>query len=592
MDFAQQVKASVDIVSVVREHVRLKKQGVNRWVGLCPFHAEKTPSFSVHEGLQIYKCFGCGKGGDVFNFLMEVQGLTFYESLTALAQQHGIPIPRRGSGDQTDAESKLRAALYRMHELAQQYFQSELQSPRGASARSYLEQRGLSAEAIAKFGLGYAPAAGNNLLGRFQQEGMSVEQMESSGLVSARREGPGFYDRFRDRLMFPIAGDSGRLIAFAGRALQADQQPKYLNSPETPIYKKSAVLYNFHAAKPAMRQHNRVVLVEGYMDVIGVAGAGVAEVVASCGTALTSQQARMVHPHAETVVVNFDADQAGQNATERSIQVLLQEDLKVRVLALPDGKDPDEFCKRHGAEEYRRLLDTAPDYFIWLADRARSRFDMHTGDGRLEAFKFLVPAIHWLPDKIRRAALADELASYLRLENRNLALEQIRRAAVERRQAPASETLPDLFSKAEKLLIRLLLESATARKEMLQGILETAGQQQLPSAPIFEALKAVESEGGEFQFSALEGRLEERHRQALARILFEKDQPACSIEEGLQAYAALERKALEKRLIDVRREIAEAEKNGDREQSLRLLQAKTELERRLGLRQGGHAAGA
>jgi DNA primase len=340
-----------------------------------------------------------------------------------------------------------------------------------------------------------------------------------------------------------------------------------------------------------MRQHHRVVLVEGYMDVIGVAGAGIAEVVASCGTALTSQQARMIHPHAETVVVNFDADQAGQDATERSIQVLLQEDLRVRVLALPDGKDPDEFCKRHGAEEYRRLLDAAPDYFIWLADRARTRFDMRTGEGRLEAFKFLVPAIHLLPDKIRRAALADELASYLRLENRNLALEQIRRAAVERRQAPASESSPeDSFSKAEKLLIRLLFESAPARKEMLPDVLDTARQQQLPSAPIFEALMAVESEQGEFQFSAVEGRLEERHRQTLARILFEKDQPVCSIEEGIQAYEALQRKALEKRLIDVRREITEAEKNGDREQCLRLLQVKTELARLLG--QGGRAAGA
>jgi DNA primase len=224
VDFAQQVKASVDIVSVVREHVRLKKQGTNRWVGLCPFHSEKTPSFSVHESLQIYKCFGCGKAGDVFNFLMEIQGLTFYESLTSLAQQHGIPMPHRGSGEQADAESRLRAALYRMHELAQQYFQSELHSPRGAAARNYLEQRGLSADAIAKFGLGYAPAAGNSLLGRFQKEGMSAEQMESSGLI-APREDSGFYDRFRDRLIFPIAGDGGRLIAFAGRTLQADRQP-------------------------------------------------------------------------------------------------------------------------------------------------------------------------------------------------------------------------------------------------------------------------------------------------------------------------------------------------------------------------------
>jgi DNA primase len=300
----------------------------------------------------------------------------------------------------------------------------------------------------------------------------------------------------------------------------------------------------------------------------------------------------MIHPHAETVVVNFDADQAGQDATERSIQVLLQEDLKVRVLAIPDGKDPDEFCKRHGAEQYRGLLHAAPDYFIWLADRARSRFDMHTGEGRLEAFKFLVPAIHWLPDKIRRAALADELASYLRLENRNLALEQIRRAVIERKPAPAAETAPDMFSKAEKLLIRLLLESAAAREQMLQEVAETASQQGLPSAPVFDALKTVASEAGEFQFSAVEGRLEERHRQALARILFEKDQLACSMEQGQQALAALQRKALEKRLADVRRDIAAAEKNGDREQCLRLLQAQAELIRLLGQGHSGRAAGA
>jgi DNA primase len=592
MDFAQQVKASVDIVGVIREHVRLKKQGRDRWQGLCPFHAEKTPSFSVHETHQYFKCFGCGKSGDVFTFLMEMQGLTFYESLTSLAQQHGIPIPKRGGGDQDSAESKLRTALYHMHELAQQFFQSELRSPRGAGVRDYLQHRGLSAEAVEKFGLGYAPAAGNALQGRFQHEGIPADQMESSGLVAARQEGPGFYDRFRDRLMFPITSDTGKLIAFGGRALKADQPAKYLNSPETPIYKKSNVLYNFHAAKTAIRHNNRVVLVEGYMDVIGVASAGIQEVVASCGTALTSQQARMIRRQADTVVVNFDADQAGQNATERSVPVLLQEDLKVRVLALPEGLDPDDFCKQHGAEEYSRLLDAAPDYFIWLADRARSRFDMNTGDGRLDAFKFLVPAIHLLPDKIRRAALADELASYLRLEDRSLALEQIRRAAVERRQAPDRDSVAHPFSQAEKLLIRLLLESPEARHEMLARVHKTVSEQQLPSAPVFEALQAVVSEGGEFAFSAFEGRLEESHRQALSRILFERDQPPSMLEEGRQAAAALERKALEKSLIDVRRTISEAEKNGDRQECLRLLQLKSELEHRLGLRQGGRAAGA
>ena len=254
-----------------------------------------------------------------------------------------------------------------------------------------------------------------------------------------------------------------------------------------------------------MREQNRVVLVEGYTDVIGLARAGISAVVASCGTSLTSQQVRTLRRQVDRVVVNFDPDQAGQNATERSIQLLLQEGLQVRVLTLPEGLDPDEFCERHGADRYRDLLDKAPDYFLWLADRARSQFDVRSPEGRVAAFRLLVPSIHLLPDKIQRAALTNELADHLGVD-RGLVLEQLRRAAVERRPPPpVSSSGPGDASPGEKLLLRLLTESEEAREEMLPGVLEIAVREALPTAAILEAVVAVASSGERFQYRGCGG---------------------------------------------------------------------------------------
>ena len=582
MDFAQHVKSSVDIVRVVGEYVRLRKQGTNRHVGLCPFHTEKTPSFSVHEVLQIYKCFGCGKGGDVFSFLMESQGLTFYEALRTLAEQHGIPLPRPERGDHADADSRRRAALYRIHDTAAAFFRERLQAVDGARARDYLVRRGIDGETASGFDLGFAPAQGQGLLNTLEREGVSQDYWEASGLILKREDGTGFYDRFRDRLTFPIAGESGRIIAFGGRRLRDEQQPKYLNSPETPIYTKSAVLYNLHRAKKSMREQNRAVLVEGYTDVIGLARAGISAVVASCGTSLTSQHVRTLRRQVDRVVVNFDPDQAGQNATERSIQLLLQEGLQVRVLALPEGLDPDEFCERHGADRYRELLDKAPDYFLWLADRARSQFDVRSPDGRVAAFRLLVPSINLLPDKIQRAALTNELADHLGID-RGLVLEQLRRAAVDRRTPPpvSSSGSGDAIA-GEKLLVRLLTESEEARKEMLSDVVEIAVREGLATAPILEAVVAVASSGERFQYAAVEGRLSEKDREFLSRIIFETDSQPCSLDDGRQAYTALRKMGWEREYRSVRRQIAQAEKSGDRQAAIELLRTKTELERRLG----------
>jgi len=588
MDFAQHVKSSVDIVRVIGEYVRLKKQGPERWTGLCPFHSEKTPSFSVHERLQIFKCFGCGQGGDVFTFLIEHQGLTFYESLRTLAEQHGIPMPERRSKE-SDDEAKRREDLLRMHEMAQELFREQIRSPAGGSAREYLDQRGLGSDAAERFGIGFA-AAGSRLVGLLKQRGFKDEQLIDCGLAGKSDDRPGFYDRFRERLMFPISNELGKTIAFGGRALKADQQAKYINSSETPIYDKSAVLYNLHRAKPAMRKTNRVVLVEGYMDVIGVVGAGVTEVTACCGTSLTARHVRVLRRLVDTVIVNFDADEAGQRATEKSVEQLLAEGLKVRVLELPGGLDPDEFCREHGVEAYRKLLDASPGYFTWLSDRARKRFDLKTHEGRAGAFEFLKPAVHLVPDKIQRAALANELAEHMGVDP-GLLLDEFRRAAVERsRRAPEPSTGPAL-SQSETLLLTLFLESEQARADLLERAVLAASEDRLPAMRIFAAVQAVVETGEEFQFSAFEGRLEESDRETVSRVLFDRDRPGgVSTEEGVRAVEALEEQGLKRRHSAVRREIAEAEQTGDRERAIKLLQERIKIENKL--REAGVAPSA
>src|SRR4051794_5229911 len=393
MSFAEQLKSQLNIVDVVGQYVRLKRQGAGpRYVGLCPFHSEKTPSFGVHSTLQIYKCFGCDARGDVFRFVMEHDHLTFPEALKSLSERYGIPMPERQRFEDPDAQR--RAAILEVHEIAAQVFQDNLRSGMGRDARSYLESRGISPEATAEFRLGLSDSSGQQLVQRLQKFGTTV--LQESGLVLQRQEGTGFFDRFRGRLMFPIHNEAGKVIAFGGRALRQGDEPKYLNSPETPIYKKSTVLYNLHRAKIDARKHNRMILVEGYMDVIGVYSAGIAEVVASSGTSLSTEQVRSIKRQISQgqagngqIVLNFDPDAAGTRSTAKYIAPILAESIRVKVLQIPGGLDPDEYIQENGSEAYCKLLEQAESYFHWLADRNKEKFDMRTAEGRADAFKHL-----------------------------------------------------------------------------------------------------------------------------------------------------------------------------------------------------------
>ena len=483
---------------------------------------------------------------------------------------------RREEGDE---RAKLRDAVLRMYDIAQKLYREQLGAAAGQAAREYVKHRGLDSEAAAEFGIGYAPS-GNRLTATLKRQGFADEQIVESRLANRSEERGDLYDFFRDRLTFPITDAQGRVIGFGARALRDDQQPKYLNSSDSPVYTKRDVLFNLYRAKQAMRKNNRVVLAEGYTDVIGIARAGVGEAVASCGTALTANQVRTIRRLADTLVVNFDSDEAGREAAEKSIALALAEGFQVRVLELPGGLDPDEYCRRHGAEAYRRQLDAAPPYYSWLAERARSKFDMGTAEGRVRAFEFLKPSINLLPDKIARAALAGELADRLGVDS-GLILEEFRRSATDRSRKPLPNLPRHPLSPGERLLLELFLDSEEARNEFLREVAVLAGEEKIAGAAIFQALAAAHETGAAFEFSAFEGRLDSRDRDIVSNIVFDQDRRSVSVDEGKRAFSALQRQAVERRYRAVRREIAEAERAGDRSRTIELLGQKQSLERAL-----------
>ena len=575
MDFAEQVKSSVDIVRVVGEYVRLRKSSSTRYTGLCPFHNEKTPSFGVHAARQFYKCFGCGAAGDVFKFVMEIEQISFYEALKLLAERNGIPMPKRS--EYSDPDTRKRASVFQMNEMAEEAFRNHLSGPAGAEARSYLARRGVSAEAIGQFGLGYSDRSGRFLTKLFDQQGFSAEQLENSGLVSRRQDGS-FFDRFRNRLMFPIHNETGKIIGFGGRALAAEDEPKYLNSPETPIYRKSYVLYNLHRAKEAVRKSGRVVLVEGYMDAIGVWSVGVREVVATCGTALTSQQVMMMKRHADRILVNFDPDAAGANAAERSLNLLLDEGMHVRIVELEGGLDPDEYCKENGAEAYRRRLEEAKGYFYWLADRGRGKFDMRTAEGRVAAFQFLMPAVQRIPEKLERVALVNDLAAYLGVEP-GLVLEQFRKTAADRKEIaarPAAEPLPAV----ERILLNLLVANPEARDELIPLLRGLPALEQFRTRRIFEALFTLHDARARIDYEDVHARLEEADRDVLADTVLrhETETAAVSLEQGIACLRTLENRDRQGQRSALKARIRDAERAGKLDEALRLAQELTAFE--------------
>ncbi len=618
-DFAYTVKTSTDIVRIVSDYVRLKKASGSRYMGLCPFHQEKTPSFSVHGQFQWYHCFGCGAHGDVFKFVMEMERLTFPEAVRAVAEKAGIPVPARGGrSPENDPQARLRAQLFDIHERVVEFYCRQLEAAEGGSARQYLRRRGLEPEPavaakgasldvlVKEFRLGYAPGHGQALV-RLLQKDFSEKALLASGLVLKRDDGTGYFDRFRNRLIFPIHNEAGKPIAFGGRALSDEDQPKYLNSPETPIYRKSRVLFNFHRAREAMRRKGSAVLVEGYMDAMAVFGAGVHNVVASCGTSLTLQQVKNLAPLVKTVVVNYDPDSAGVAATERSLGTLLEENLEVRVLALPSGQDPDAFIRASGATAYHQQLEAAPQFFDYLVSRVPQMFDLGQPEGKAAAARHVLQYVSKLPDRIVRVEMADRLAGRLSLD-RDLLGRELRSAAAERRDSAAltQPTPPKAggLSQLEKGLLRLLVLDGEARAELLPPLAklleESPAYQDLPSRAILVTLASMCSAdpgaGGQpavagrrgddasldvLDVAALEDRLMENDRQRLAKTLSDEEVEPLTLERARTCVEDLARRPMLARVEELRRLIRQAQDANNVEEAMRLLQEKVALEKEL-----------
>ncbi len=528
--FAEKVKQQADIVRVIGEYVQLKKAGQN-FRGLCPFHSEKTPSFNVHPTKQIYHCFGCGQGGDVFKFVMEMEKCAFPEAIRVVAEKCGIAIPR-------------------------------------PKERSTVE----------RFGIGYAPSGGDLLL-RHLRGKYPEKTLVESGLVSRDQSGRHF-DRFRRRITFPIANESAKIVAFGARAL-GDDQPKYLNSPETPIYSKSHVLYHLDRAKDALRRADFAVLVEGYMDAIAVARAGISNVVASCGTALAEPQIKLLGRFTKRVIVNYDPDTAGQAATERSLTALLEQDFEVRVLALPpigDKKaDPDLYIREKGADAYLKQVKEAPPYVDYLITRAR-QMDLTSGEGKLRAVNFLLPYVQKIPNRILRSEWATRIAQQLHLDE-PVVRAALSKAASERRGEVKlkPELVRQSAKPAERRLIRMLAEAEGFRRELAQHLQASQLHLGLETEKIFAALIGASVSGEPFHASEVGAKMDDRERRLFFEILFEECQePAW--EEAQSCLDTLARKQIERELTDVQRGI-EANPTGPAMREL--LTRKQELMRRL-----------
>ena len=569
--FAERVKQQADIVRVIGEYIRLKKTGQN-FTGLCPFHQEKTPSFAVHPVKQIYHCFGCGAGGDVFKFVMEMEKSTFPEAVRMVAEKSGIAIPKpRERSPEERRENQQRTALVEMHRDVAVFFARQLQEGQeGKVAFAYLEDRGLDRETMTRFGLGFAPSTGDALL-RLLKSKYPEKLLESSGLVSRDQSGR-LYDRFRRRIMFPISNEAGKIIAFGGRAM-GDDMPKYMNSPETPIYSKSNVLYHLDRAKDALRQSDFAILVEGYMDAIAVARSGMANVVASCGTSLAEPQVKLLGRFTRRVIVNYDPDTAGQAATERSLTLLLEKEFDVRVLELPGSADPDKFLREQGAEAYRKLLGAAPPYLDYLIGRAR-RMDRSTATGKLAALNFLMPYVQRLPNRLLRSEWATRIASELRVDEPVLR-ESLRRAAAERRSEvkPKAELLTPAVKPAERRLIEMLVEAEGFREKLAREISSDELHRGLETEKIIGAIVSVVLAGERPDPTSLAASLEEKDRRLLFEFLFDSS-GAAEWEEAESCLSALRNRKVERELAELQKQI---ESKPSTAEMRRLLTRKQEL---------------
>ena len=556
--FIDDLKSHADIVQVVQERVPLRRSGVT-WKGLCPFHGEKTPSVHVNGEKGFFHCFGCGAGGDVIKFIELFDKVSFPDAVRALAARAGLPVPEAPDARQDADSQRERDSLLKAHEIAAVWFREQLATPAGSAARRLLAERGVSPSVIDQLGIGYAPASREGLKARLLKEGFVLPSLFRSGLVLQRDESTAV-DRFRNRVMIPICRDNGAIVAFGGRAMEASQQPKYLNSPETPIYVKGRTLYGLHVSKAAIVRAKHAVMVEGYFDVAQALQAGIGNVVASSGTALTTAQGRLLKRFASKVVLSFDPDAAGMGAAARTSELLVSEGFQVNVAMMPAGQDPDNFIRQHGGAAYQQRLRESRPYLEYLLDRTAAGLDLGRDEGRREFLGKMLDVAARIPDAAARDQFADRLAHRARITEEVVRAE-IRKAAVNRR-SDADLVVRQVASlaqvkQAERGLLWALVRDPKAGFGALEE-LDQADLDGLATGPIIEQARSLQG----LPEDSLPKTLIERLNEGEAGLVQEIGRQSHSPADPLDCVRALKRLRYVRERTEVQREIDRLQEQG------------------------------
>ncbi len=617
--FIDELKNRADIVRIVEAHVPLKKKGANFW-GNCPFHGEKTPSFSVNPSKGFYKCFGCGKGGSAFNFVMELEGLNFPEAIKRVAEISNIPLPEpiddknyERNKQRKQEQKAIADQVIELNKYALEFWENHLQETNAHSkaAREYLEKREISVETQKAFHIGFAPDSWDALMSLLKEKGADEKLIETSGLVSINEEKKRVYDRFRGRVMFPVLDIKGDPIAFGARIL-AQGEPKYLNSPETPAYVKGEHLYGLFQSKEEIRQKKFAILVEGYLDLIALYQYGIRNTAASLGTAFTPEQSKLLSRFAKRVVINYDGDKAGVKAARRAIETLLAEDFETKVLVLPDGQDPDDFLKINGAESYNHLRGSAYPFLQFVLENLARERNINSPKAKAEAVEDVLPVLSAIRNLVERRETLKQTLKFFRIEDKvteNYLWKEIQKKEKPDGRIDAEEKKLELknfvvkrnatkITVAEQHLLELLVYDKDLREIILPALEET-DYESLATSEVFRAMLALKDIGSDLTGENLmELVADDAAASDFVPVLL-MSEPARDLDEAIDevlteaenCVATLRSMAIARRILEISQELVFAEQIGDINlrdalvtEQISLARLKRDFEKRIGER--------
>lgn len=570
MDAVDHIRQVANILDIASQYTTLRRRG-KRHVGLCPFHSEKDPSFTVDGEKQLFHCFGCGAGGDIFTLVMEKENLSFSEALQVLAQKYNVPLPEKK--EPSPKQKKLKEELYKINESALAFFKKNLYNTQeGKKALIYLEERNIPEEIIQELKIGYALNSWDSLFSFFRGKNVSPQILDKAGLVIPREKKEGYYDRFRGRIIFPIFNLTGKVVAFGGRTI-FDAEPKYLNSPDTPVYSKGKLLYGLNFCKEAIREQEEVVLVEGYTDFVSLYRAGIRNIAASLGTSLTPDQVSLAARFASRIIVSYDADSAGRRAASRAVSLGFEKGIQIKILNLPPKMDPDSFINQRGPEAFKELIAASTPGLKFLIDFHQQGKKEQTPEEKSKIARAVVEEIEKIPDRVTRSEYLKMASEYLGIE------EEVLRHITRRKPSESEEEEKKPFYPAEKRLLQILMEDKLIAPYIYSEMKEEDFQG-LKSEPIFQALSDSFKDGKEINFFEFKEKIDSSLLSCLSEILIEKEQSA-SLDEAMDCLYALRRLSLENKSKRLKTEIARLEKTGEKEKLRSLLNERLDLAKQI-----------